>query len=69
MLGQVNFTSAGPNSPGDGYGHGTFVAGMAAGAAQGYAGVAPSAKLLSLDVINDQGQATVSDVMAACDGS
>ena len=40
---------------------------MAAGAAQGYAGVAPSAKLLSLDVINDQGQATVSDVIAACD--
>ncbi|MGZ4414176.1 MAG: S8 family serine peptidase [Gaiellaceae bacterium] len=67
VLGQVNFASIGPNSPGDGYGHGTFVAGMAAGAAQGYAGVAPSAKLLSLDVINDQGQATVSDVIAACD--
>ena len=67
VLGQVNFASLGPNSPGDGYGHGTFVAGIAAGAAQGYAGVAPSANLLSLDVINDQGQATVADVVAACD--
>ena len=67
VLGQVNFTSAGTNSPGDGYGHGTFVAGIAAGAGQGYAGVTPSANLLSLDVINDQGQATVADVVAACD--
>jgi serine protease AprX len=67
VLGQVNFSSLGSNSPGDGYGHGTFVAGIAAGAAHGYAGVAPSAKLLSLDVINDQGQATVADVVAACD--
>ena len=67
VLGQLNFTSTGPNSPGDGYGHGTFVAGIAAGAANGYAGVTPSANLLSLDVINDQGQATVSDVIAACD--
>jgi hypothetical protein len=67
VLGQVNFTSTGTNSPGDGYGHGTFVAGIAAGSAQGYAGVTPSANLLSLDVINDQGQATVADVVAACD--
>ena len=38
VLAQVNLTSLGPNSPGDGYGHGTFVAGIAAGAAPGYAG-------------------------------
>jgi serine protease AprX len=67
VLGQVSFASLGSNSPGDGYGHGTFVAGIAAGAGQGYAGVTPAAKLLSLDVINDQGQATVADVVAACD--
>jgi serine protease AprX len=67
VLGQVNFASIAPNSPGDGYGHGTFVAGIAAGSAQNYAGVTPSANLLSLDVINDQGQATVADVIAACD--
>ena len=67
VLGQVDLTSLGSNSPGDGYGHGTFVAGIAAGAAHGYAGVSPSSNLLSLDVINDQGAATVADVIAACD--
>src|SRR5579864_4309854 len=67
VLGQVNFTSLSPNSPGDGYGHGTFVAGIAAGSAPGYAGVAPKANLLSLDVMNDQGEATVADVIKACD--
>jgi serine protease AprX len=67
VIGQVNLTSLGPNSPGDGYGHGTFVAGIAAGAAPGYAGAAPKAELLSLDVMNDQGQATVADVVRACD--
>jgi serine protease AprX len=67
LLGQVNLTSLTPNSPGDGYGHGTFVAGIAAGAATGYAGVSPTAKLFSIDVMNDEGQATVADVVAACD--
>jgi serine protease AprX len=67
LLGQVNLTSLSPNSPGDGYGHGTFVASIAAGAAPGYAGVAPKAELLSLDVMNDQGQATVADVVKAAD--
>ena len=67
VLGQVNMTSLGPNSPGDGYGHGTFVAGIAAGEAPGYAGTAPNAELLSIDVMNDQGQATVADVVKAAD--
>ena len=67
ILGQVNLTSLSPNSPGDGYGHGTFVASIAAGAAPGYAGAAPKAELLSLDVMNDQGQATVADVIKAAD--
>jgi serine protease AprX len=65
VLGQVNLASLSPNSPGDGYGHGTFVAGIAAGAAPGYAGVAPKANLLSVDIMNDQGQATVADVVKA----
>ena len=60
-------TSLSANSPGDGYGHGTFVASIAAGAAPGYAGAAPKAELLSLDVMNDQGQATVADVIKAAD--
>jgi serine protease AprX len=68
VLGQVNFyTGTSANSPGDGYGHGTFVAGIAAGAADGYAGVAPNANLLSLDVIGDDGSATVGDIVSACD--
>ena len=67
VLDQVSLASLSPNSPGDGYGHGTFVAGIAAGGADGFAGVAPSANLVSLDVMNDQGEATVADVVAACD--
>src|SRR5258708_5293521 len=59
VLGQVSVTSVLPNSPGDGYGHGTFVAGIAAGAAAGHAGVAPSASLFSVDVMGDSGMATV----------
>jgi serine protease AprX len=67
VLTQVNLASLTPNSPGDGYGHGTFVAGIAAGAGQGFAGVAPKAPLVSLDVMNDHGQATVADIVRACD--
>ena len=67
VLTQVNLASLTPNSSGDGYGHGTFVAGIAAGSAPGYAGVAPKANLVSLDVMNDQGEATVADVIRACD--
>jgi serine protease AprX len=67
VLGQASFVSSGTNSTGDGYGHGTFVAGIAAGGADNLAGVAPSANLVSLDVMNDAGEATVADVIAACD--
>ena len=64
---KVNLTSMTPNSPGDGRGHGTFVAGIAAGSAAGAAGVAPNAKIVSLDVMDDTGTARTSDVIAACD--
>jgi serine protease AprX len=67
VLGQINMTSLLPNSPGDGYGHGTFVGSIAAGSAPGYAGAAPKASLLSIDVMNDMGQATVADVIKAAD--
>jgi serine protease AprX len=67
VIGQVNMASLSGNSPGDGYGHGTFVGSIAAGAAPGYAGAAPKAKLLSIDVMNDQGQATVAAVIKAAD--
>jgi serine protease AprX len=54
-------------SQGDAYGHGTFVAGIAADSATGYAGVAPTAPLVSIDVLNSQGMGLTSDVIAACD--
>jgi serine protease AprX len=68
VLGQVNLASLpGNKAVGDGYGHGTAVAGIAAGSASGYAGVAPKANLVSVDIMNDQGQATVADVVAGAD--
>jgi serine protease AprX len=67
VLGQTSLASLTPNSPGDGYGHGTFVAGIAADGADGFAGVAPQANIYSIDVINDQGESTVADIVSACD--
>jgi serine protease AprX len=63
----VSMTTLTPNSPGDGRGHGTFVAGIAAGGAAGYYGVAPRAKIVSLDVMDDHGMALTSDVIGAAD--
>jgi serine protease AprX len=51
----------------DGRGHGTFVAGIAAGDAPSYAGVAPRADLVDLDVMDDRGMARTSDVIKACE--
>ena len=63
---QVNFVGSGkPNGALDGRGHGTFVAGIAAGSAKDYAGVAPNAPLISLDVMDDSGSGRTSDVIAA----
>src|SRR6266480_5384996 len=67
VVAQVNLSSMTPNSAGDGRGHGTFVAGIAAGSAVGHAGAAPNAKIVSLDVMDDTGTARTSDVIAACD--
>ena len=67
VVGNVTMTTGTtPNSPGDGRGHGTFVAGIAAGSADGYAGAAPNAGILSIDVMDDTGTARTSDVIAAC---
>ena len=52
---------------GDGYGHGTFVASIAAGAGAGYAGAAPGAKIVSVDVLDDTGVGETSDVIDAAD--
>src|SRR5581483_5970745 len=66
IVANVNLATAQPQSPGDGRGHGTFVAGIAAGAAPGYAGAAPGAPIASIRVMNDNGMAWTSDVIAAC---
>jgi subtilisin family serine protease len=67
IVDQVTITESPNNSPGDGRGHGTLVASLAAGNANGRAGAAPGAKLVSLDVLDDQGMAQTSDVIAAAD--
>lgn len=64
---QVTLTSRTPNAPGDGRGHGTFVASIAAGGAQSYSGAAPNAPIVSIDVVDDAGVALTSDVIAAAD--
>jgi len=61
----VNLTTLPNNSPGDGRGHGTFVAGIAAGQAPNYAGASPRSNIVSLDVMDDTGTARTSDVIAA----
>jgi serine protease AprX len=63
----VVVSGTGVNSAGDGRGHGTFVAGVAAGSAPGHAGGAPNAPLVSVDVMDDTGMAYVSDVIAGID--
>ena len=67
IVANVNLSTLSGNSPGDGRGHGTFVAGIAAGALVGKIGAAPAAKLVSLDVMDDNGMAKTSDVIAASD--
>jgi serine protease AprX len=66
VLANVKFSTLPNDSPGDGRGHGTFVAGIAAGGADGYTGATPQAPLVSLDVMDDNGVARTSDVIAAC---
>jgi serine protease AprX len=65
VIKEVNLTTLSNNSPGDGRGHGTFVAGIAAGSGPGYAGAAPQAPIVSIDVMDDSGMARTSDVIRA----
>src|SRR5439155_17404198 len=65
VLPQVNLASRTPNSPGDGRGHGTFVASIAAGSAPGHAGASPHSRLLMLDVMDDSVTAPTSDGLHA----
>jgi serine protease AprX len=67
IVANVNMTSLAGNSAGDGRGHGTFVAGIAAGNANRYAGASPGSKIVSIDVMDDKGMAMTRDVIAAAD--
>lgn len=68
VIAQTNFVSGNGNAKGtDGFGHGTFVASIAAGQAAGYSGAAPGANIVSLDVLDDTGVGTESDVISACE--
>src|SRR4029079_9659562 len=53
------------NSAADGNGHGTLVAGLAAGSAPGYTGADPTAGIVSLDGMDDQRMSSTSCVIAA----
>jgi hypothetical protein len=64
---EVTFTSLTPNANGDGRGHGTFVAGLAAGMISNWGAASPTSKIVSLDVLNDEGKGLTSDVIAAAD--
>ena len=59
-------TIDGNTSMDDQRGHGTFVAGIAAGAASGLAGAAPTAPLVSIKVMDSTGTAKTSDIINAC---
>src|SRR5512133_2003813 len=65
IVANVKFSTLPNDSSGDGRGHGTFVAGIAAGGADNYTGATPQAPIVSLDVMNDNGLARTSDVIAA----
>ena len=49
------------------YGHGSMVASLAAGAAEGYTSAEPRAKVVSVKVLDGAGVGSKSDVIAACD--
>jgi serine protease AprX len=67
LIASVNLsTIPGNESMNDERGHGTFVAGIAAGAAPDLAGAAPTAPIVSIKVIDKNGQAKTSDVINAC---
>jgi serine protease AprX len=67
LIASVNLsTLPGNTSLDDERGHGTFVAGIAAGAASDLAGAAPVAPIVSVKVMDKNGQAKTSDIINAC---
>jgi subtilisin family serine protease len=76
ILARQNFIGAAPSAPDyDPYGHGTHVAGLAAGngslstsqSTRPLAGVAPNAKLVDLRVLDQEGKGTLEGLLRALD--
>jgi serine protease AprX len=70
LVKSLDFTPDGADNGGgggDGFGHGTLVAGLAIGGSSGHTGAEPRGKVVSLDVLDNSGNGRVSDVLAACD--
>jgi serine protease AprX len=66
LVASINICSLCTDSAGDAEGHGTMVAGVAAGSGN-YPGGAPNAPLVSIRTANADGQSRTSDVVAAAD--
>ncbi len=67
IIASVNLSTIDDNtSLDDERGHGTFVAGIAAGAAPDLTGAAPTAPIVSIKVMDKNGMARTSDVINAC---
>jgi serine protease AprX len=60
-------TTLKPNADGDGRGHGTFVASIAAGSAPGRLGASPTSPIIDVDVMDDNGMGRTSDVIAGAE--
>ena len=67
VIASVGLSSLAPGATADDYGHGTFVASIAAGQAADHPGVAPGAPIVNVRVMDNQGMAMTSDVIAAAD--
>jgi len=64
VIARANFSSIEPNSTGDPSGHGTMVAGIAAGGSNIYPGVARNAPLVDVRVASRLGEAKTSDIVS-----
>jgi serine protease AprX len=67
VLASVNLSSLAPGAEGDDQGHGTMVAGIAAGGSPLAPGVAPNAPIVSVRTSDGEGRSVTSDVIAAAD--
>jgi subtilisin family serine protease len=67
VVASVNVSSRAPGATGDQQGHGTMVAGVAAGASALYPGGAPNAQLVDVRTADANGESLASDVIAGID--